>query len=88
MVLKHFRYLLLAAIFVASMPLSAQETYQEVKPGDENLVYQGQDFYPVRNYVEKPKGKRPKNVILMIGDGMGLTTSLPALQPMEEIISG
>ena len=50
MVLKHFRYLLLAAIFVASMPLSAQETYQEVKPGDENLVYQGQDFYPVRNY--------------------------------------
>ena len=72
MVLKHFRYLLLAAIFVASMPLSAQETYQEVKPGDENLVYQGQDFYPVRNYVEKPKGKRPKNVILMIGDGMGV----------------
>ncbi len=62
----------LAALMIALLPATAQETYKEVKAADDNLVYQGKEFYPVKNFVEKPKGKRPKNVILLIGDGMGV----------------
>ena len=67
-----FRHLFLAAAFFAAIPLNAQETYKEVKPEDKNLVYQGKDFYEIQYFADKPKGKRPKNIILMIGDGMGV----------------
>lgn len=34
--------------------------------------YQNKDFYEVQTFSHKFKSKRPKNVILMIGDGMGV----------------
>ena len=60
------------AILLA-VPAFAQETYKEVKPDDETLVYPGGDFYPVKMYPQQWKGKKPKNIILMIGDGMGVS---------------
>ena len=35
-------------------------------------VYQNQNFYEVKDFPQKFKAKKPKNVILMIGDGMGV----------------
>lgn len=67
-----FRNLILVAAFIATTSLTAQETYKEVKPEEKNLVYEGREFYTVKHFGEKPKGKRPKNIILMIGDGMGV----------------
>lgn len=58
--------LLLAAFFATS-----QETYKEVKPVADKLTYAGKSFYPVKQFPHSFKGKKPKNVILMIGDGMG-----------------
>ena len=58
--------LLLAAFFATS-----QETYKEVKPVADKLTFTGKSFYPVKQFPHSFKGKKPKNVILMIGDGMG-----------------
>lgn len=62
----------LLAILLA-VPAFAQETYKEVKPEDETLVYPGGNFYPVKMYPQQWKGKKPKNIILLIGDGMGVS---------------
>ena len=44
---------------------------QEVYEGRES-TYKNDQFYEVETYSHKFKSKRPKNVILMIGDGMGV----------------
>ena len=36
-----------------------------------NNIYPGGEKYPVKQYKEEPKSDTPKNIILMIGDGMG-----------------
>lgn len=36
-----------------------------------NNIYRGGEQYEVQQYIEEPKSKTPKNIILMIGDGMG-----------------
>jgi len=58
---------------IAVMPAISQETYKDVPSDDETLVYPGGDFYPVKNYNQKWKGKKPKNIVLLIGDGMGVS---------------
>ena len=55
-----------------AVSLTAQETYREVKPVNQNLVYQGKPFYVTRIFPQKFKSQKPKNIILMIGDGMGV----------------
>lgn len=62
---------ILAIIFV--LPAFSQETYKDVKPDDETLIYQGGDFYPVKMYPQQWKGKKPKNIVFLIGDGMGVS---------------
>jgi alkaline phosphatase len=50
-----------------------QENYKTVSKIDSTKVYQGGNFYPVQKYeLEFSKRKAPKNVIVMIGDGMGI----------------
>lgn len=61
----------LAIMFV--MPAISQETNREVPPDDETIIYKGGDFYPVKMYPQQWKGKKPKNIILLIGDGMGVS---------------
>jgi alkaline phosphatase len=58
---------------IAVMPAISQETYKDVPSDDETLVYPGGDFYPVKKYTQKWKGKKPKNIVLLIGDGMGVS---------------
>lgn len=49
-----------------------QEEYKDPKNKSLNELYPGGSFYEVQNYVQPTGKKRPKNIILMIGDGMGL----------------
>lgn len=58
---------------IALMPAISQETYRNVPSDDDTLVYPGGDFYPVKSYNQKWKGKKPKNIVLLIGDGMGVS---------------
>ena len=49
-----------------------QEEYKDPKNKALNELYPGGSFYEVQNYVQPSGKKQPKNIILMIGDGMGL----------------
>ena len=49
-----------------------QEEYKDPKNKALNEVYPGGSFYEVQHYADSSKKKQPKNIILMIGDGMGL----------------
>lgn len=62
--------ILLVSLFIVSA-LYAQENYRNSV--DSIRVYPGGDAYPVRSFKQDFKKKKPKNVIFMIGDGMGVT---------------
>lgn len=49
-----------------------QEEYKDPKNKALREVYPGGSFYEVQNYAQPNSKKQPKNIILMIGDGMGL----------------
>jgi alkaline phosphatase len=49
-----------------------QEEYKDPKNKALKEVYPGGPSYEVQNYLPKKGKKSPKNIILMIGDGMGL----------------
>ena len=50
----------------------AQDAYLTARPEDTEKIYSGGEPYEVKIYPQKFKAKKPKNIILMIGDGMGL----------------
>ncbi len=52
--------------------LSAQENYKTLSKADSAKIYPGGKFYEVPHYEAKFSKKKPKNVIVMIGDGMGI----------------
>lgn len=62
-----------------SIPGYGQEEYKDPKNKALNELYPGGSFYEVQNYVQKKSKKRPKNIILMIGDGMGLAQVYSAM---------
>lgn len=62
---------ILMASFVV-MTSFGQEEYKDPKNKALNEVYPGGSFYEVQHYVDSSKKKQPRNIILMIGDGMGL----------------
>lgn len=51
----------------------SQENYKVVSKEDSTKTYVGGQKYEVKSYGQKFKAKKPKNVILMIGDGMGVS---------------
>jgi len=55
-----------------TFPSYGQEEYKDPKNKALNELYPGGSFYEVQNYVQPTSKKQPKNIILMIGDGMGL----------------
>ncbi len=63
--------LLAIALFLAGASF-AQEQYKEKKPSSAIENYNGGFFYPVQQYNQVSTKKNPKNIILLIGDGMGL----------------
>ena len=65
------KYLIFAIGLFLSVAVCAQENYKEVSKSDSVKTYTGGKFYPVKSYDQNFKAKKPKNVIFMIGDGMG-----------------
>jgi len=59
-------FLSLSILFISTI-YAQQKPYEGVES-----TYQNQNFHDVNTYSHKYKSKRPRNVILMIGDGMGV----------------
>jgi len=60
-------------LFILSLGFTAfgQNNYMDAKAKDIEKTYTGGDAYVVKTFPQKFKSKKPKNVILLIGDGMG-----------------
>ena len=50
----------------------AQNTYMDAEAENEEKIYKGGETYEVKTFPHKFKTDNPKNIILMIGDGMGV----------------
>jgi len=50
-----------------------QDAYMNASSEDIEKTYVGGDAYKVKTYTHKFKSEKPKNIILMIGDGMGVS---------------
>ncbi len=66
---------LLASLLLCFLPVAAILAQENYKNKDAKLAYQNDDFYDVKIYSEKELSfkKHPKNIILLIGDGMGIS---------------
>ncbi len=53
--------------------LYSQENYKTISKVDSTKTYQGGPKYEVPTFTQQFKSKKPKNVIMMIGDGMGVS---------------
>ncbi len=51
----------------------AQDTYLDAQAEDKEKVYTGGETYKVKTYKQKFKTDKPKNIIFLIGDGMGVS---------------
>jgi alkaline phosphatase len=70
--MKH-KLMIIISLIIASQQLFSQENYKTVSKTDSTKIYSGGVSYQVKTYPQKFKGKVPKNVIMMIGDGMGVS---------------
>ncbi len=52
---------------------------QEAQPEPDKSIYQNTEFYEVKDYAKKKPGKNVKNIIFLIGDGMGASQVYAAL---------
>ena len=64
--------LLSLALAFGILTLSAQENYKTVSKVDSTKIYVAKQKYEVKTFPQTFKSKKPKNVIMMIGDGMGV----------------
>ncbi len=64
-------------LFIISLVLGAtvfaQDQYLTAKSEDVEKTYISQKTYEVKEFPQKFKGNKPKNIILLIGDGMGVS---------------
>lgn len=73
--MKSYKSVFSALLLVFATIVSAQETYKT----DKSLVSNDYDYqsteaiYEVKQYEDIAKGKKPRSIILLIGDGMGVT---------------
>ena len=51
----------------------AQDTYMDAKAEADEKIYRGGEMYEVKTFPQKFKSNNPTNIILMIGDGMGVS---------------
>lgn len=71
----HFSFILLVVIFLITGQYNltlGQELSKIPDSKTRNEIYPGGEFYKVQHYEQPKTKKHPKNIILMIGDGMGL----------------
>ncbi len=78
---KSLNYLIFSILMLGFFSFTGygQEEYKDPKNKALNELYPGGSFYEVQNYVQPTGKKRPKNIILMIGDGMGLAQVYSAM---------
>ena len=50
----------------------AQDAYLNAKSEDKEKTYLGGETYKVKTFTQKFKSEKPKNIIFLIGDGMGV----------------
>jgi alkaline phosphatase len=67
------RSLLVIASLIASQQLFSQENYKTLTKADSMKLYNGGAMYEVKTFKQDFKAKKPKNIIMMIGDGMGVS---------------
>ena len=67
---KHFLLLILLS-FISGF-ISAQDNYM-VHSSSDSTYYDGGKTFPVKKFDEPESSKKPKNVIFLIGDGMGVS---------------
>ena len=67
--MKKILITLISLLWVST--IFAQENYKTIAQKDSVKTYLGGDAYFVKTYPQTFKAKKPKNIILMIGDGMG-----------------
>ncbi|MBW8333268.1 MAG: alkaline phosphatase [Prolixibacteraceae bacterium] len=68
---KIYLSVIVSLLFV--LPIRGQEPNKETIAEEGKYSYQSQSFYEVKTFPQKFKSKNPKNIILLIGDGMGVT---------------
>jgi len=66
------KILAFAGILFFSQLGYSQENYKTISKVDSTKIYVGGLKYPVKMFTQDFKSKKPRNVIMMIGDGMGL----------------
>ena len=78
---KNSIYLIINILIVCcfSFPGYGQEEYKDPKNKALNEVYPGGPFYEVQKFRQPNTKRKPKNIILMIGDGMGLAQIYSAM---------
>ena len=64
--------IVLIALFTVFSTI-AQEEYLDAKAEDDLKIYPGGESYNVQMFPQNFKKKKPKNVVLFIVDGMGLS---------------
>lgn len=66
--------ILLISLFTGFVAFTGNSQEKSKEPQGQNLneTYAGGPFYEVQNYSFAKTNKKPKNIILMIGDGMGI----------------
>ncbi len=64
--------ILILFIGIGSSVLS-QDAYMNAQSADIEKTYTGGETYRVKKYTQKFKTEKPKNIILLIGDGMGVS---------------
>jgi alkaline phosphatase len=67
------KVLILLIAFFAGFAAIAQNDYLDAEAEENEKIYQGGEPYDVKNFPQKFRGKTPKNVIFLIGDGMGVS---------------
>lgn len=65
--------ILLMAFLLIPFLSSAQEDYKEKSKEELAKIYAGGDAYEVKEFNDSKSKKKPRNVILLIGDGMGVS---------------
>lgn len=68
----NFKILTIAGMLWFSQEVLSQENYKVISKSDSTKTYVGGLKYEVKTFTQKFKAKKPRNVIMMIGDGMGL----------------
>ncbi len=72
MAIRIVKSLIFIFVFIATQ-VTAQENYKDIKEEKSELTFRGGETYPVKKYKHEFKVVKPKNVIFLIGDGMGVS---------------